>query len=102
LTPVAMVAYVAVSPAGPPGGRLRRVAVTSLVLAAGAAAGALLLHQLAGTVPSRSGAFAVPRPDLFLHSAKWWSYLVPAVDHPLAGSRVREFWAARGLEQALL
>jgi len=102
LSPVALVAYGAVSPRRPAEGRRRRVALTGLTLAAAAAAGLLLIHRVAPAVLLRPGSWAFPRSDLFLYSAKWWSYLVPAVDHPLAGSRVREFWAGRGLEEALL
>jgi hypothetical protein len=102
LSPVALVAYGVVSPRGPGEDRRRRLALTGLTLAAAAAAGLLLIHLVAPAVLLRPGAFAFPRSDLFLYSAKWWSYLVPAADHPLAGSRVREFWAGRGLEDALL
>jgi hypothetical protein len=102
LSPVALVAYGLVSPRRPGDGWLRRVALTALTLAVAAAAGLLLLYRVAPAVLLRPGSFAFPRSDLFLYSAKWWSYLVPAVDHPLAGSRVREFWAACGLEEALL
>jgi hypothetical protein len=102
LSPVALVAYGVVSPRGPGEGRRRRLALTGLTLAAAAAAGLLLIHLVAPAVLLRPGALAFPRSDLFLYSARWWSYLVPAVDHPLAGSRVREFWAGRGLDDALL
>ena len=34
-------------------------------------------------------AFAFPRADLFRYSAKWWSYLVPPVEHPLLGAHAR-------------
>ena len=102
LSPVALVAYWLVSPRRPRERTLRSVAITSLALAAAGAAGLVLIHCLSPAVLLHPNAFAFPRSDLFLHSAKWWSYLVPAVDHPLAASRVREFWAARGLEGALL
>jgi hypothetical protein len=102
LSPVALVAYGVVSPRRPGEGRRRRLVLTGLTLAAAAAACLLRVHRVAPTVLLRPGVFAFPRSDLFLYSAKWWSYLVPTVDHPLAGSRVREFWAGRGLEAALL
>ncbi len=102
LSPVALVAYGVVSPRRPTEGRWRRLALTGLALAAVAATGLLLIHRVAPAILLRPGAFAFPRSDLFLYGAKWWSYLVPTVDHPLAGSRVREFWAERGLEPALL
>jgi len=102
LSPVALVAYGVVSPRRQAEGQWRRLALTGLTLAAAAVAGLLLVHHVAAAVLLHPGAFAFPRSDLFLHSARWWSYLVPAVDHPLAGSRVREFWADRGLGEALL
>jgi hypothetical protein len=102
LSPLALVAYGVFSPRGPGEGRRRRLALTGLTLGVAAAAGLLLIHLVAPAVLLRPGAFAFPRSDIFLYSAKWWSYLVPAVDHPLAGSRLREFWAGRGLEDALL
>ena len=40
-------------------------------------------------------AFAFPRADLFRYSAKWWSYLVPPVEHPLLGGAARRLWNAR-------
>ncbi len=47
-------------------------------------------------------AFAFPRADLFRYSAKWWSYLVPPVEHPLVGPAVRRFWAVTGIGAGLL
>lgn len=102
LSPVALVAYGVVSARQPGEGRLRRLVLTGLTLGVAAAAGLLLIYRVAPAVLLRPGSFAFPRSDLFLYSAKWWSYLVPAVDHPLAGSRIRQFWAGRGLEEALL
>ena len=102
LSPVALLAHGFVSPHRPAAGRGRRLALTGLTLAAAAAAGLLLIERVAPAVLLGPGAFAFPRSDLFLHSARWWSYLLPAVDHPLAGPWVREFWAGSGLEEALL
>ncbi len=102
LTPVALVAYAVVSPRRPGGALWRRLTLTGLTLAATAAAGILFLHQMNPAVLLRPEGFAVPRSDLFLYSAKWWSYLIPPVDHPLVGSLVRDFWAGRGLAPALL
>lgn len=102
LSPVALVAYGLVSVRQPGEGRLRRLVLTGGTLAVAAAAGLLLMHSVSPTVLLGPGAFAFPRSDLFLHSAKWWSYLIPAVDHPLAGSRIHQFWAGRGLEGAVL
>jgi hypothetical protein len=46
--------------------------------------------------------FVVERSDLFLHSAKWWSYLVPPVSHPVAGAFVERAWASAGVGVGLL
>ena len=102
LSPVALVAYGAVSPTGAGDTRPRRVAITGLVLAAAAGAGLVLIHHFAPAVLLRPGSLAFARADLFAWSAKWWSYLIPPVDHPLWGSRVREFWARRGIGESLL
>ncbi|HVR72543.1 MAG TPA: hypothetical protein VMT87_17040 [Vicinamibacteria bacterium] len=102
LSPVALAAYGLGGPNRPGDGRLRRVAITGLVLAAAAAAGLVLVHLFAPAVLLRPGSVAFARADLFTWSAKWWSYLVPPVEHPLLGSTVREFWARRGVGESLL
>ena len=102
LTPVAFIAYAVVSPRQGCALRWRRLTITALTLAATLAIGLLVVHRMAPEVLLRPGAFAFPRSDLFLYSARLWSYLVPTADHPLVGSRVRDFWAGRGLEPALL
>ena len=40
--------------------------------------------------------------DLFRYSAKWWSYLVPPVEHPLLGDLARRVWIAAGVREGLL
>ena len=102
VSPVVLVAWVIASPRPPDESRWRGFALTALTLAAACAAGLFLIHRAAPAVLLRPGAFAFPRSDLFLYSAKWWSYLIPAAEHPLAGSLVREFWAARGIDEARL
>ena len=102
LSPVALVVYGVVSPRRPGEDRLRRLVLTGLALALAAAAGLLLIHRVIPAVLLRPGFFAFPRSDLFLYSAKWWSYLIPTVDHPLAGSHIRQFWVERGLEGGIL
>lgn len=47
-------------------------------------------------------AFAFPPADLFRYSAKWWSYLVPPVEHPFLGEIARRIWAAAGVRQGML
>jgi hypothetical protein len=102
ISPVALAAYGIVSPAGAPAGRLRGLAVASLGLAAAAAAGLALIHHFAPSVILRPGPLAFARSELFAWSAKWWSYLVPPVEHPLWGSSVRSVWASHGLGEPAL
>jgi hypothetical protein len=78
------------------------MAITGLVLAAAAAAGLVLIRHFAPAVLLGPGSLAFARSELFAWSAKWWSYLVPPVEHPLLGSSVRAFWARRGLGDSLL
>ncbi len=102
LSPVALVAYGVASPTRPEPGRLRRMAITGLVLAAAAGAGLLLIGLFAPAVLLRPESVAFARSELFAWSAKWWSYLVPPADHPLWGSSVRELWVRRGIGASLL
>ena len=86
ITPVAVAAYWLVARrarhaiAAPAGHHRRRA---SLLIAA---AGIAYASYAAGAVVANRAAFAFPRADLFRYSAKWWSYLVPPVEHPLLGA----------------
>ncbi len=81
---------------------MRRLGVTvgSLVLIA--AAGLAYASYAAGDVVANRAAFAFPRADLFRYSAKWWSYLVPPVEHPLLGDTAHRVWTAAGVREGLL
>jgi hypothetical protein len=46
--------------------------------------------------------YAVPRVDLFLHSARWWAYLLPSVEHPLWGSLASWIWTRERIGPGLL
>jgi hypothetical protein len=99
LTPVVMVAYRPVAEADQ-----RRSAwrLTAMTLLAGGFAGWLCLRLTAGPVAELAERFAFPRADLGLYAARWYSYLLPPVDHPLAGERVWAFWRDRGLIDGLV
>jgi hypothetical protein len=99
LSPVALVAYGAVSPGESRG---RRVAITGFVLVVAAAAGVALVHSFAPAVLLRPAPHAFARWELFDWSARWWSYLIPPADHPLLGASVQEFWGRRGVDAGLL
>jgi hypothetical protein len=100
ITPVAAAAYWLVLCRGVPGSARRfGVTVGSLLLLA---CGGLAYAWYAANGVFRGPAFAFPRPNLFLYSAKWWSYLIPPVAHPLLGTAVRRLWAVNGVDVGLL
>ena len=111
ITPVAVAAYWffpvrrrEVGPNEPGLESIRRrhliITIASLVLIA-AAGLAYALYAARAVVLDRT-AFAFPRDDLFRYSAKWWSYLVPPVEHPLLGATARRIWTAAGVREGLL
>jgi hypothetical protein len=99
LTPVAVVAYWLATRRSRPL-PARRLAVTMSALAA-VAAGGVAYGSLAGVSLTNPSNF-VPRAELFTYSAKWWSYLVPAVDHPLLGAAAQRIWNSAGVREGLL
>ena len=64
-------------------------------------AGVRVWYAARAVVVNRA-AFAFPRADLFRYSAKWWSYLVPPVEHPLLGATAHRIWNAAGVREGLL
>jgi hypothetical protein len=76
------------------------VTVISLVLIA--ACGLTYASYVANAVMANREAFAFPRADLFLYSAKWWSYLVPPAAHPMFGQAAQRIWSAAGVRDGLL
>lgn len=101
ITPVAIAAYWLVrSRADAQSTRRLAITIGSLMLIAGA--GVAYGWWVAHAVVVDRAAFAFPRADLFLYSAKWWSYLVPPVEHPLLGTTARQIWNAVGVREGLL
>ena len=101
MTPVAMAAYWFFKSRSEPGSS-RRLAITlaSLIVIAGAGLG-YAWYAAHGVVTNRA-AFAFPRDALFPHSAKWWSYLVPPLEHPVLGGMAQRVWTAAGVQTGLL
>jgi hypothetical protein len=99
ITPVAVAAYWIGLGRTRPRRRLW-ITMASLLVIAGSGIG--YAFYAAGTVVANRAAFAFPRADLFLYSAKWWSYLVPPVEHPLLGARAESLWNAVGVREGLL
>jgi hypothetical protein len=101
ITPVAAGAYWLVTRRAHPQ-PLRRLAVTAISLVLIAAAGLAYVLYAAGDVVANHSGFAFPRTDLFAYSAKWWSYLVPPVGHPVLGAVALQVWTASGVREGLL
>jgi hypothetical protein len=101
ITPVAVGAYWA-STRGTAAHPVRRLAVTAATLLLIASAGLAAAWAIgSAALPDRTG-LAFPRADLFRYSARWWSYLVPPVDHPLLGPAADRVWTAAGVSEGLL
>jgi len=81
---------------------MRRMGITVGSLALIAAAGMAYASYAAHAVVANRSAFAYPRADLFRYSAKWWSYLIPPVEHPLLGAAAHRVWNAVGVREGLL
>jgi hypothetical protein len=101
VTPVAVAAYWLVT-YRPEIRSMRRLGITAGSLALIAASGIAYASYTAGAVVVNRAAFAFPRADLFLYSAKWWSYLVPPVAHPLLGATAHRIWNGAGVREGLL
>ena len=80
----------------------RALAVTAGTLAGVALAGLAFVWWNAPGVLNNGAALAFPREDLFHYSARWWSYLVPPVAHPLLGGLARRVWLASQVNVGLL
>lgn len=100
LTPVAVIGYLATAPRA--AAWRRGLTVTAATLGLVSVAGGAYAWWAASPVALNRAAFTVPREDLFLHSARWWSYLVPPVAHPVAGASAADFWAGLGVREGLL
>ncbi len=101
LTPVAVAAYwFGTRWTGTPSLRNLGITFGSLVLLA--SAGVAYASCAAGAVVLSPEAIGFPRGDLFRYSAKWWSYLVPPVAHPVLGEAARRVWNAAGVREGLL
>jgi hypothetical protein len=74
--------------------------VASLVVVAGI--GVVYAAYAAHAAFANPTEFAFPRRDLFLYSAEWWSFFVPAVGHPLFGEFAANIWNAAGVRDGLL
>ena len=80
----------------------RNIGSTVAVLLAAAGAGLLWLAYAIPVLFVRPSAFAVSRYELSQFSARWWSYLIPPVDHPLLGRWAGRIWMNDGVGAGLV
>ncbi len=101
ITPVAIGTYWWFKSRKQPGS-LRHLTITCVTLLCTGACGiAYAWYAAHGTVVTRTP-FAFEREDLFRFSAKWWSYLVPPIEHPVFGDMAKRVWSDAGVQAGLL
>jgi hypothetical protein len=101
ITPVAVALYWLVRRGVDPAAT-RHLAATGAALAVFAGAGLIYARYAGHDLFGDSAAFAVPRADLFRYSAKWWSYLIPPVAHPILDDAARQVWIGARVGDGLL
>ena len=102
MSPAFVIAYWLAAPRHPsrrPTPGLIAVATTLAVLGVVAALAVETLYVRTGFAKVDT---TVLREELFAYSARWWSYLVPPVDHPIWGGWARSVWDAHGVGHGLL
>jgi hypothetical protein len=101
LTPVAIATYWFFKSRSQPRSP-RHLAITIGSLVVIACGGVAYAWYAAHAMVVDRAAFAFGRDDLFRYSAKWWSYLVPPVEHPMLGGIAERVWNAAGVDVGLL
>jgi hypothetical protein len=101
ITPVAVVAYAWANPRR--SARVwHRAGITAAALGFGAvAAGGAIALMLPSVLAARSS-FGFPIEDLYRYSARWWAYLVPAIQQPWFGPWAGDLWKHAGVDVGLL
>jgi len=79
-----------------------RLRFTIATLAGLAGAGLAWIWWHAPSLIRDRAAFAFPREELFIYGARWWSYVVPPVAHPILGAFARRTWSAARVTDGLL
>jgi hypothetical protein len=101
VTPAAAFAYWATRTRHRPRGsrHLVVVAITLGIIVTGA-----VLYLLATGHPAalRPAAFAYPDEELFRYSARWWSYVMPPLAHPVLGDVAADLWSRAGVREGRL
>lgn len=100
ITPFALIAFWWTPLADRPRATWRDLVGTAGVLASTAAIAILAIHRVVPVV--FSDRVAAAPDDLFIYAARWWSYLIPAVDHPLLGPWATRVWTSYVISDGLL
>ncbi len=69
---------------------------TAATLAISGLIGGLYVFRVAGDQVLGASRFSFPYQDLFRYCARWWSYLVPGVEHPVLGNWAAALWDRHG------
>lgn len=72
------------------------------VLAGAAMVGVAALAWAGAAVSETLSSYAVPASDVDLHSARWWSFAVPPVDHALLGPLAEATFERAGITRGLV
>jgi hypothetical protein len=80
----------------------RHLRKTTALLAAIALAGAAYVVIVRAAVPLEEMQGRFPADDLRRYGALWWAYLLPSVEHPLAGEWARTVLERAGVSDGLL
>ena len=91
LTPAAILLFWSSQHRGHLREAVRPLLATTLTLGTMAGLGVAYAFRL-GSGMFNNPRFIFPYDDLFRYCARWWSYLVPPVDHPLFGAIARSIW----------
>ena len=101
VTPAAALGYWATRTRYQPrGGRhLSVVVITLLTIAIG---GIVYVVGTGHPAAVRPASFGYPEADLFRYSARWWSYVMPPLAHPLLGDIAADLWGRAGVREGRL
>lgn len=101
LTPIALIAYWLATYSQFPR-PMRRLIVTFGSLSAICVGGlAYVVFATPSLIRDRS-VLSFPLSDVFLHAARWWSYVMPPVEHPWWGASVMKRWTEAGVSLGIV
>ena len=82
--------------------RTRPLAIAFATLGSTAVSAGMYAAYATERLATDPSQLAYQRGDLLRYGAKWWSYVVPPVEHPLFGTTALRIWDAAGVREGLL